>query len=149
MKALEEKTIRFETSIDLLNRKARDKDDYILQLEEQLSDKQQQIAKTQHEKERQRRKFDTKMAQESDKKERELEMKLDEQKRKMTKEMRLKEEKLRLVTDIVNGNDAIVSEPVSNLITRFNANCENDKHPSSDRKPRLAKVSFFNPLNPS
>lgn len=144
MKALEEKTIRFETSIDLLNRKARDKDDYISQLEQQLSDKQQQIAKTQHEKERQRRKFDSKMAQESDKKERELEMKLDEQKRKMTKEMRLKEEKLRLVTDIVNGNDAIVSEPVSNLITRFNANCENDQHPASDRKPRLARVSSFN-----
>lgn len=149
MKALEGKTVRFETSIDALNRKIRDKDEYISQLEQQLSDKQQQIAKTQHANERQRRKFDSKLAHESDKKNRELEMKLDEQKRKMNKEMRLKEEKLRLVTDIVNGNDVIVSEPVSNLITRFNANCENDQvqYPTSDRKPRSTKVFLIHTFN--
>lgn len=135
MKILEGKTIRYETSIDTLNRKIRDKEEYITQLEQQLNEKQQQIAKSQHEKERQRRKFDNKMAEETDKKNRELEMKLSEQKRLMKEQMRLKDEKLRLVTDIVNRDD-IVSEPVSNIISRFNANCENVPQVASERKAR-------------
>jgi kinesin family member 23 len=110
-------------------------------LEQQLGEKQQRIEKTEHEKERQRRKFDTKMAEETDKKNRELEKKLTEQKRKMQEQMREKEQKLRLVTDIVNGND-VRSEPVSNLINRFNANCENVPHPTSERKAR-PKVIFI------
>jgi kinesin family protein 23 len=141
---LEDKIIRYESSVDQMNRKMRDKDDLINQLEQELNDKQHRIEKTQHEKEKQRRKYDSKLAEEADKKKREMEIKLSEQERKMKNQMRTQEEKLRLVTDIINGND-IRTEPVSNLINRFNANCENNAPlnvPTSERKAR-PKVNHF------
>lgn len=139
LKILENKLIRYETSIDTLNRKVRDKDEYISQIEQELNEKQHQIKKKEQEKERQRRKFDSKLAEENDRKNRELELKLTEQKRKMKDQMRSHEEKLRLVTDIVNGGDEDRTVPVTNLINRFNANCENIQHPASERKAREAR----------
>lgn len=133
---LEDKIIRYESNIDQMNRKMRDREEHINQLGQELSSRQHRIEKTEHEKERQRRKYDSKLAEEADKKNRELETKLHEQKRKMKDQMRTQEEKLRLVTDIINGND-IPSEPVSNLINRFNKNCENNvPQPGSERKAR-------------
>lgn len=140
IRAYESKITRYETSLDSLNRKLRDKDEYISQMERHIGDKQHQLERKDLEKEKQRRKFDQKLAAENEK----LEMKLDEEKRKMHQAMRMKEEKLRLVTDIVNGTDE-GSEPVavSNLIHRFNSNCENVIPPGSERKAR-PRVSDFN-----
>lgn len=140
LRAYESKIIRYETSLDSLNRKLRDREEYIGQIEQNLGEKQHQLIKKDQEKEKQRRKFNTKIAEEADKKNRELESKLTEQKRKMQDHIRSQEEKLRLVTDIVNGGD-LVSEPVSNLIQRFNSNCDNVQPPGSERKAR-SKVSL-------
>jgi kinesin family protein 23 len=149
IKILEGKLMRYETSIDTLNRKIRDKDEYIAQMEQDLNVKQHLIDRKEHEKERQRRKFDSKLAEETGRKEREMEVKLSEQKRKLADKMRSQEEKLRLVTDIINSED-VRSGPVSNLIDRFNANCENvqqpQQHPASERKAR-PRVSFKYLLN--
>lgn len=137
-KVLENKIIKLETTIDALNRRMRDKDEYISQMEQDLNEKQHQINRKEHEKEKQRRKFDSKMAHETDKKKRELENRLTEQKRKLEIHMRTQEEKLRLVTDIVNGSD-FKTGPVSNLIHQFNSHCDG---PSSERKSR-PKVSSY------
>lgn len=135
LRAYENKIMRYETSLDTLNRKLRDKEEYISRMERDLGEKQHQLDKKEHEKEKQRRKFNSKIAEEQERKDRELAAKLDEQKRKMRDQMRTQEEKLRLVTDIVNGGD-VVSQPVSNLIHRFNSNCENVQPPGSERKSR-------------
>ena len=144
MQILEDKITRLESLIDQMNRKMRDKEGIIVQLEEELSVKQHRIEKTEHEKEKQRRKYDSKLAEETDKKNRELEIKLIEQKRKMKDEMRAQEEKLRLVTDIINRSD-VASAPVSSLINRFNGNCENNPPaPASERKsrPKVRNIEF-------
>lgn len=134
MRAYEGKIIRYETSLDQLNRKLRDHEDYISKMERNLGEKQLQLHKKDQEKEKQLRKFNSKIAEENDRKQREMEYKLNEQKRKMEDQVRSQEEKLRLVTEIVNGEDAS-SRPVSNLIQRFNSNCENAQ-PGSERKAR-------------
>jgi len=144
MKVLETKLLRYETTIDTLNRRIRDKDEHISQMEQDLNEKQHQINRKEHEKERQRRKFDNKMAEEHDRKQRELEVRLNEQKRKMENQMRTQEEKLRLVTDIINDND-FKTGPVSNLIHQFNSNSEGNA-PQTERKAR-PKVSSFKFLN--
>jgi kinesin family member 23 len=133
MRAYESKLIRHETSLDTLNRKLRDKEEYILRMEQNLGEKQHQLERKEQEKEKQRRKFNSKIAEETDRKNRELEEKLEEQKRKLHSRMRSQEEKLKLVTEIVTGEDVV--QPVSNLIQRFNSNCEN-LQPSSERKAR-------------
>lgn len=141
-RAYESKLMRYETTIDALNRKLHEKNEHVNKMEQDLGEKQHQLQRKEQEKEKQRRKFNSKIAEETDKKSREFEMKLNEQKRKMRDQMRSQEEKLRLVTDIVNGSD-IVSQPVSNLIHRFNSNCENVQPPGSERKPR-PRVSLCN-----
>jgi kinesin family member 23 len=110
-------------------------------MERSLGEKQHQLDKKEQEKEKQRRKFNSKIAEEQEKKNRELGEKLDEQKRLMRDKMRSQQEKLRLVTDIVNGGDIATSQPVSNLIHRFNSNCENVQPPGSERKART-RVSW-------
>lgn len=137
MRAYESKIIRYETSLDTLNRKLRDKDEFIAQIEHKIGEKQYQLDKKEQEKEKQRRKYDMKIAEENNK----LEQKLSEEKRKMDNRIRSEQEKLRLVTDIVNGGDIDRCEPVSNLIHRFNSNCENVLPPGSERKTRT-RVSF-------
>lgn len=136
LRAYESKIIRYETSLDQLNRKLRDREEYISKVEHSLDEKQHQLIKKDQEKEKQRRKFTSKIAEENDKKNRELELKLDIQKRSLQEHMRSQGEKLRMVTDIVNSNDSNVAQPVSNLIRRFNSNCENVGPPGSERKPR-------------
>lgn len=142
--AYEGKIIRYETSIDQLNRKVRGLEQYIDKIEQSLGDKELQLLKKVQEKEKQRRKFTSKIAEENDKKNRELEIKLNEQKRDLQEHMRSQEEKLRMVTDIVNCNDSNVVQPVSNLIRRFNSNCENVGPPGSERKarPRVNSPKF-------
>lgn len=135
MRAYENKIIRYETSLDQLNRKLRDKEEYISEMERNLGEKQHQLVKKEYEKEKQRRKFSSKMAEENEKMTREMQLKLDQQKRILQEDMRSKDEKLRLVTDIVNGGN-IQTGPVSNLIQRFNSNCDNVQPPGSERKAR-------------
>lgn len=142
LKAYENKIIRYETSLDQLNRKLRDREEYISKIELNLGEKQHQLIKKEQEKEKQRRKFTSKIAEENDKKNRELELKLNEQKRNLQEHMRTQEEKLRMVTDIINSNDSNVGQPVSNLIRRFNSNCENVGPPGSERKAR-PRVKFY------
>lgn len=146
IRAYESKIMRHETSLDQLNRKLRDFEEYNSNMERKLGEKQLQLHKKDQEKEKQLRKFNSKIAEENDRKRRELESKLNEQKRKMEDQMRSGEEKLRLVTEIVNGND-VQAQPVSNLIHRFNSNCEN-LQPSTERKAR-SKVSSTQASQPS
>ena len=119
MKAYESKIIRIESTMDSLNRKVRDREEYIQKMERDLGEKQVMLNKKELEKEKQRRKFTSKMAHEKDHMKDELELKLSEQKRKMQEQMRNKEEKLRLVTNIVNSES---NDAVSGLIDRFNNN---------------------------
>ncbi|CAO1384121.1 unnamed protein product [Diamesa serratosioi] len=129
MKAYESKIVRIESTMDSLNRKVRDREEYIQRMERDLGEKQVMLNKKEQEKEKQRRKFTTKMANEMDHMKDELELKLSEQKRKMQEQMRNKEEKLRLVTNIVNSEN---NDAVSGLINRFN---NNENHPSSAEPP--------------
>ncbi|XP_055689472.1 kinesin-like protein KIF23 [Lutzomyia longipalpis] len=102
--ALENKLVSYEASIDDLNRKVRDRDERIYELERKLSGLQNQLSQKEHEKEKQRKKFTSKFQAEKEEMSKELEMKLRAQKDKMQNEMRLKDEKLRLVTDIINSD---------------------------------------------
>lgn len=138
----ESKIHRYESTIDSLNRKLRDKEENILRLEKHLGDQLHQLEKKEHEKEKQRRQFNSKIAEEADRKKREMEQKLDEQKRKLQSRMRFQEEQLKLVTEIVTGEEI---QPVSNLIQRFNSNCENHQ-PSSERKARPRVSSLLKQL---
>lgn len=135
MKAYESKIIRIESTMDSLNRKVRDREEYIQRMERDLGEKQVMLNKKELEKEKQRRKFTTKMANEKDNMKDELEMKLSEQKRKMQEQMRNKEEKLRLVTNIVNSEN---NDAVSGLINRFN---NNENVPSSAEPVSRSRVS--------
>lgn len=137
MNAYESKIGRYESSLDTLNRQIRDKDEYISKLERDLGEKQNQLGRKEQENEKQRQKFNTKIAEQTEKKKRELAIKLNEQQQVLSQQMRSKEEKLRLVTEIVNSDlaDGASSQPVSNLIHRFNSNCD-VYQPQTERKTR-------------
>ncbi|XP_053675408.1 kinesin-like protein KIF23 [Anopheles nili] len=101
--AMESKIVVYESSIDDLNRRNRQLEERLLQLQTQLNQKTQMITQKELEKERQRKKFTSKFAVESEKMSRELELKLMEQKNKLQDEMRDKDERLRLVSEIIQG----------------------------------------------
>lgn len=134
-RAYEDKIMHLETSLDALNRQIRDREAYVSQIEQNLHEKNYQLERKDQEKVKQLRKLNSKMVEETEKKDREMQAKLNEERRNMREAMRTKDEKLRLVTDIVNS-DTIAPQPVSNLIHRFNSNCENVQPPQSERKAR-------------
>ncbi|XP_041767806.1 kinesin-like protein KIF23 [Anopheles merus] len=101
--ALENKIVIYESSIDDLNRRNRQLEERVRELQTQLNQKTQLVSQKELEKERQRKKFTSKIAVESEKMSRELEIKLMEQKNKLQDEMRDKEERLRLVSEIIQG----------------------------------------------
>lgn len=101
--ALENKVVVYESSIDDLNRRNRQLEERVRELQTQLNQKTQLVSQKELEKERQRKKFTSKIAVESEKMSRELEIKLMEQKNKLQDEMRDKEERLRLVSEIIQG----------------------------------------------
>jgi kinesin family protein 23 len=145
-KAMETKIIRYESSIDSLNRNIRDKDELLEQLEHQVGETEFLLAKKEREKEKQKKKYNTKLTVEQDKMNRELELKLLAQQRKLDQQMRVKDEKLKLVTEIVNRDDC-----VSSLVNHFN-NQENFRNvenvtPARPRKPAehqaRPRVSLF------
>jgi kinesin family member 23 len=102
--ALENKIIIHESCIDDLNRKLRDRDDQVRDLQRQLTQKQNMLSRKEIESEKERKKLTTKMNVENDMKKRELEVKLREQKQKMKEQMRVKDERLRAVSQIINAD---------------------------------------------
>lgn len=131
--AYDNKIRRYEASLDALNRKLRDKDDYISLMERNIGEKQHMLNKKEQERELQRRKYHMIIGEEKGK----LEQKFSEEKRKLEEKGRVEKEKLRLVTEIMNSEGLEAApQPVSNLIQRFNSNCENSQPPGSERKTR-------------
>lgn len=145
IKNYEGKVSRYETAIDALNRKVRDKETYIFKLETDMDGMQQQLERKTYEKERQKEKFSMKLAKESEKKDRELENRLEQRDKQLKAQLNSKDAKLKLMRDIIN-NDGIEELPqVANLIHRFNSNAENVQPPQSERKAR-PRVSFTHSL---
>uniref|UniRef100_A0A182IVR1 Kinesin-like protein n=1 Tax=Anopheles atroparvus TaxID=41427 RepID=A0A182IVR1_ANOAO len=103
IKALENKVELYESTIDDLNRRNRQLEEKVLTLQTQLNQKTQLLNQKEQEKERQRKKFTSKIAVETEKKSRELEQKLMEQRSKHEDEIREKDKRLRLVSEIVQG----------------------------------------------
>lgn len=129
----EGKMSRYETAIDSLNRKVRDKETYILKLETELNSLQSQLERRTYEKERQKEKFSIKLARESEKKEREMENKLEERDKHLKAQLSSREAKLQLMREIMDNEQ---TPHVSSLISRFNGNTENVQPPQSERKAR-------------
>ncbi|XP_017019482.1 kinesin-like protein KIF23 [Drosophila kikkawai] len=103
--ALEKKVRIHESSIDVLNNTLSKRDRQIEELSFKLNEKESQLTQKEHEKEKQKKKFSSKLAVESDKTKREFEHKLREQRAKLTERMRIKDEKLRLVSNILQSED--------------------------------------------
>lgn len=119
IKALESKIIRYESSIDNLNRKVRDREELCQQLEQDLNDKVMLLSRKEQEKEKQRKKYNTKLNLETDKMKREFDQKFREEQLAKEQAMRDKNEKLKLITEIVK-DDYRTGQGVSNLVNRFN-----------------------------
>ncbi|XP_052894600.1 kinesin-like protein KIF23 [Anopheles moucheti] len=114
--ALENKIVIYESSIDDLNRRNRVLEERVRELQTQLNQKTQLVSQKEQEKERQRKKFTSKIAVESEKMNRELEIKLMEQKNKLQDEMRDKEERLRMVSEIIQGTP--IARPRSSSVDK-------------------------------
>lgn len=103
--ALEKKVRIHESSIDVLNNTLSKRDRQIEELTFKLDEQKNLLTQKEHEKEKQKKKFSSKLAVESDKNKRELELKLREQRNKLQERMRIKDEKLRLVSNILQSED--------------------------------------------
>ncbi|EDW85365.1 uncharacterized protein Dwil_GK10551 [Drosophila willistoni] len=110
--ALENKVRIHESSIDVLNNTLSKRERQIEELTYKLNEKENLLTQKEQEKEKQKKKFSSKLAVESDKKKREFEQKLREQRVKLQERMRIKDEKLRLVSNILQADDV----PPSSLI---------------------------------
>lgn len=76
----ETKIIRYENSIDELNKKMRNRDNEIRDLRTQVEQKQQLLTQKEIEKDKQKRRYNSKFAVEQDKLTREMEAKMEQQK---------------------------------------------------------------------
>ncbi|EDW50450.1 kinesin-like protein KIF23 [Drosophila sechellia] len=103
--ALEKKVRIHESSIDVLNNTLSKQERQIEELTFKLNEKENMLTQKEHEKEKQKKKFSSKLAVESDKNKREFELKLREQRVKLQERMRIKDEKLRLVSNILQSED--------------------------------------------
>nr|XP_036670532.1 kinesin-like protein KIF23 [Drosophila suzukii] len=103
--ALEKKVRIHESSIDVLNNTLSKRERQIEELTFKLNEKENMLTQKEHEKEKQKKKFSSKLAVESDKNKREFELKLREQRAKLQERMRIKDEKLRLVSNILQSED--------------------------------------------
>jgi kinesin family member 23 len=140
IKSYESNVIRYETTIDALNRKVREKETHIFKLETELDDMQQLLERKTYEKERQKEKFSVKLAKETERKEREVETKFEQRDKRLKAELSEKDAKLKLMREIINDDNE--TPQVANLIHRFNSNnAENIQPPQSERKAR-PRVSF-------
>ncbi|CAD7081536.1 unnamed protein product [Hermetia illucens] len=105
LNAIKSKAIVYENSLDELNRKMHEREELIKSLQKQLNQKQCLLNQKEIERERQKKKYTTKIAMETDKMHRKLESKLREQENKQLEAMRMKDEKLRLVSNILNADN--------------------------------------------
>ncbi|XP_017071631.1 kinesin-like protein KIF23 [Drosophila eugracilis] len=103
--ALEKKVRIHESSIDVLNNTLSKRERQVEELTFKLNEKENMLTQKEHEKEKQKKKFSSKLAVESDKNKREFELKLREQRAKLQERMRIKDEKLRLVSNILQSED--------------------------------------------
>ncbi|XP_016991763.1 kinesin-like protein KIF23 [Drosophila rhopaloa] len=103
--ALEKKVRIHESSIDVLNNTLSKRERQVEELTFKLNEKENMLTQKEHEKEKQKKKFSSKLAVESDKNKREFELKLREQRTKLQERMRIKDEKLRLVSNILQSED--------------------------------------------
>ncbi|ALC44016.1 pav [Drosophila busckii] len=103
--ALENKVRIHESSIDVLNNTVSKRERKIQELTLKLSEQEHLVNQKEEEKEKQKKKFNSKLAVESDKNKREFDLKLREQRAKMQERMRIKDEKLRLVSNILQSED--------------------------------------------
>ncbi|XP_001868064.2 kinesin-like protein KIF23 [Culex quinquefasciatus] len=116
IKAMENKIVIYESSIDDLNRRNRTLEERVRELNAQLNTKTQQLNQKEIEKERQRKKYNSKIAVESEKMSRELELKLQEQKNKLKQEIDDKNERLMLVSKIISGQTPVKPVARSNSV---------------------------------
>lgn len=142
IKAFETKIIRYESSIDSLNRKLRDREEMCNRLERELNDKLVLLNRKEHEKEKQRKKYNTKLNHETDKMKREFDMKIKEEQLAKQEMMRDKEEKLKKITEIVTGP----SQGVSSLVDRFN-NQENLRNVSTRPAEHVSRPRVSIPID--
>lgn len=99
--ALENKIRIYESSLDALNNKISNRERQIDDLSRRLKDQQNVINKKEQEKEKQKKKFDSKLAVEVDKRDRLHELK----QAKLQDKLRVKDEKLRLLSNIIQSDE--------------------------------------------
>lgn len=150
MESFENKIIIHESSIDQLNKKLRQRENEVKELRAQLDQKQQLLTQKEIEKDKQKKRYNSKFAVEQDKLTKEMEAKLQQQKNDMQDKMRDKENKLQKLAEIFNSNDQNEHrrEPATHNATTF------EPHPvprsmteiqSVYHTPiRTHRVSYFN-----
>lgn len=105
VESFENKVIIHESSIDQLNKKLRCRDNEIKELRAQLDQKQQLLNQKEIEKDKQKKRYNSKFAVEQDKLTKEMEAKMQQQKNDMQDRMRDKENKLKRLAEIFNSNE--------------------------------------------
>jgi kinesin family protein 23 len=140
--ALENKILIYERSIDDLNRKNQNLEYHLSEMELRLNEKSSQLSQKELEKEKQRRKFNSKLNVEKEKGARELEQKLREQKSKMEQCMKDKEEKLRLVSEIISSDTNPSSLTRSNSVENINATPSSNANARTPRGVPVANIRY-------
>ncbi|KAH8398275.1 hypothetical protein KR215_002303 [Drosophila sulfurigaster] len=128
--ALENRVRIHESSIDVLNNTVSKRERQIQELTHKLNEQEQLLSQKEQEKEKQKKKFNSKLAVESDKNKREFDQKLREQRVKMQERMRIKDEKLRLVSNILQSEDVPSlprSQSSEDLLNDKNRNRDHDR----------------------
>jgi len=102
--AYEEKMAQYEDTVSELSRQVKSRESLIRDMKGQLNQKQQVICQKELEKEKQKRKFDTRLASETGKLAKEMEDKLKEQEEKMKDKFRDKENRIKLAADVLSSD---------------------------------------------
>lgn len=119
LESFENKIIIHESSIDQLNKKLRQRENEVRELRAQLDQKQQLLTQKEIEKDKQKKRYNSKFAVEQDKLTKEMEAKLQQQKNDMQDKMRDKENKLKRLAEIFNSNDQTERDQATHNATTF------------------------------
>ncbi|XP_055376504.1 kinesin-like protein KIF23 [Condylostylus longicornis] len=103
-RSMENKIIVYESSLDDLNIKMRQKDDKIKELQRMLNDKEFELDRKEMEKQKQRKKFTSKLAVEKDKMKSELEIKMSKQRSELEERIKLDEKKFEQINTIMKAS---------------------------------------------